>query len=129
MLSRETLIEQSDFHGLSSLLCSQGYVATECDVLEGNPELKDDPTALAEEVMTRMLVETLDFGELSEGDGEEYDDEHTVRLAARYTIAEQVAEKWVAGEFSRPCAKLGELALAQAMCRNLVDIYLRVGMV
>ena len=83
MLSREQLIKSCQENHLTSLLCAQGYEATEEDVLNDNPELaEDDDTAvypsqenqkerdLKEAVMIRMLQENLDFGPLMETDDE-----------------------------------------------------------
>ena len=132
MLSREQLIKSCKENHLTSLLCAQGYEATEEDVLNDNPELaEDDDTAvypsqenqkerdLKEAVMIRMLQETLDFGPLMETDDETERDDHPERMEARCDIVEAIAERWVDGYFYTG-KKKRELQLAQADCDAMV---------
>lgn len=132
MLSREQLIKSCQENHLTSLLCEQGYEATEEDVLNDNPELaEDDDTAvypspdcqkeraLKESVMTRMLQENLDFGPLMETDDETERDDHPERMEARCDIVEAIAERWVDGYFYTGKKKC-ELQLAQEDCNAMV---------
>ncbi len=131
MLSRKQLIKSCRENHLTSLLCEQGYEATEEDVLNDNPELAaDDDTAvypsqetqkerdLKEAVMIRMLQENLDFGPLMETDDETDRDDHPERMEARCDIVEKVAERWVEGRYTGK--KKRELELAQNYCESLV---------
>ena len=133
MLSRDQLIRTCQDNNLTSLMCCQGYEATEEDVLNDNPEL--DPNSddaqypspevqkerdLKESVMIRMLQENLDFGPLMETDDETDRDDHPERMGARCDIVEVIAERWVAGSYSDNYQKT-ELELAQADCNVLVS--------
>ena len=131
MLSRDQLIKSCKENHLTSLLCAQGYEATEEDVLNDNPELAaDDDTAvypspatqkerdLKESVMIRMLQENLDFGPLMETDDETDRDDHPERMEARCDIIEVIAERWVGGVYTGKRKR--ELQLAQADCNALV---------
>ena len=132
MLSRDQLIKSCNENHLTSLLCCQGYEATEEDVLNDNPELAaDDDTAvypsqdyqkerdLKEAVMIRMLQENLDFGPLMETDDETERDDHPERMEARCDIIEAIAERWVDGVYTGKKWKR-ELGLAQEDCAAMV---------
>lgn len=131
-LSHSELAASCRKNGLTCLLCAQGYEATKEDVLNDNPDWNEDnvlgedgkrelETSLKEEVMFRMLIENLDFGPLMETEDEADRDDHPDRMEARDDIAEQIAAKWVAGEYS--CKFRKELELAQIDCTDLVKTW------
>ena len=91
--------------GLTTLLCEQDYDDTMEDVREMNPDMTE--YELAEATLIQMLDENLDFGPLD-------DDE----LEARADISEEVAEHWLAGEFSGD-PRHSEIEQANAMSRRL----------
>ena len=101
-------------NNLTSLICEQGWEETMDDVLADNLDIAADDLLYA--AMYRMLDENLDYGDLAEFDDEPY---HQERMEARCDICEQVAEKWVNGEFANKPTP--ELEQARNMSRRLAD--------
>ena len=108
------LSESCKRNNLTSLICEQGWEETMDDVLADNPDITADDLKTA--TMYRMLDENLDYGDLAEFDDEPY---HQERMEARCDICEQVADKWVNGEFANKPTP--ELEQARNMSRRLAD--------
>ena len=84
------------------------------DVVADNPDITADDLKTA--TMYRMLDENLDYGDFAETDDEEC---HQERMEVRCDICEQVADKWVNGEFANKPTP--ELEQARNMSRRLAD--------
>lgn len=108
-LTHEQLAESCTRNNLTAYVCGQDYWAT----LEDAKENEVEPDQQKTWTMEQMLLENLDFGKYSDNDDEEYDDDHSERMATRYDILDKVVDSWVAGELSGK--EKTELQLAQEL--------------
>lgn len=117
-LTNEALDKTCIDNGVTCLLCAQGYSTTYADVVEENPGISEDDAK--EAAMSRMLEENVLFGGLDE----EFDNDetHPDRLAARWEILDELAKRWVGGDYSGKDE--AELSLCQQDCNVLVEKWL-----
>lgn len=109
-LTHEQLAESCTRNNLTAYICGQDYWAT----LEDAKENEVEPDQQKGWTMEQMLIENLDFGKYNDSDDdEEYDDEHSERMATRYDILDKVVDSWIAGELSGKDKP--ELQLAQEL--------------
>ena len=115
-LSFEELRRSCEANGVTCLVCEQGFEDTMDDVVNEDPGIGLGDLKSA--VMFRMLEENLDYGLLSEEDDEDdCGDAHSERLAARCDICDEVADRWIAGRYT----KGNELEEAKADSRKLAE--------
>lgn len=117
MLTNEELEKSCKDNDIWCLACGQDYMATLEDVIENNPELERDDEGTKITAMGMMLEENVDFGALDEELDTE--DNHPDRMAIRWDILDELAERWVAGKYSGQ--KQTEIELCQRDCSRLVS--------
>ena len=103
-------------NNLTSLICEQGWEETMDDVLADNPDITADDLKTA--TMYRMLDENLDYGPFTETDDE---DCHQERMEVRCDICEQVADKWVNGEFANTLSQKHTIHNIIHRCNDVAD--------
>lgn len=96
-LTHEQLADSCARNNLTAFICGQDYWATLEDTKDNDVAEEDKKSW----VMSNMLQENLNYGDLEETDDEDEDSErHSERMAARDDILCKVVDKWVAGEYA-----------------------------
>ena len=123
-LSFQELRESCGREVVTCLCCEQGWEDTMEDVVTDNPDMPASELKVV--VMSRMLEENLDYGPITETDDELDSDNHEALLGARYDVCDEVARRWVAGDYrgkhgGHPlmAAREDSLALSQAKAEEL----------
>lgn len=116
-LTNEELQQSCKDNDIWCLACGQDYMATLEDVLADNPDLDRESQAAREITMSRMLEETVNFGQLDEVFDTE--DNHPERLEQRWNILEELASSWVLEDYTGH-EGVSELEACQMDCDRLV---------
>jgi len=119
-LTNEELDKSCRDNGLWWGVCGQGYMATLADVLGNNPGMDRDEWSTKVTAMAMMLEENLSFGDLEEDN--DTDDNHPDRMGARWDILDELAERWISGEYTGK--GVPEKELCQKDCTSLAEDWL-----